>query len=86
MIQLIDTPVSVSLEYDHRSRRIFPSKVTWDGLQYLIQKIGYHHTYRSGRTLYHVFSVAGDEVFFRLILDTDTLSWRLKEVSDGLPG
>jgi hypothetical protein len=27
----------------------------------------------------------GDNVFFRLQLNTDNLFWRLQEVSDGLP-
>ncbi|MGI5841152.1 MAG: hypothetical protein ACOX6N_02985 [Patescibacteria group bacterium] len=86
MIQIIDVPVSVSLEFNHKTRQVLPVTVIWDGRQYLIKKLGYHHTYRSGRTLYHVFSVSADNIFFRLILDTDNLFWRLKEVSDGLPG
>jgi hypothetical protein len=44
-----------------------------------------HHTFRSGRTLFHVFSVASKSLFFRLVLNTDTLFWRLEEISDGLP-
>jgi hypothetical protein len=76
MIQKTDTPVLVifglgvlSLEYA--------------GREYKIEKLGLHHTYRFGRTLYHVFSVTGGGLFFRLVLNTDNLLWRLTEVSDG---
>jgi hypothetical protein len=44
-----------------------------------------HHTFKSGRILFHVFSVASKSLFFRLVLNTDTLFWRLEEISDGLP-
>lgn len=60
-----------------------PQKVIYGGREHTIEKIGLHHTYRAGRTLYHVFSVASDNLFFRLVLDTDNLLWRLTEVSDG---
>lgn len=85
MIQKISVPVSVDLFFDHHLRRVLPRQLVWEGQPYLITKIGLHHTYREGRTLYHVFSVATKEMFFRLVLDSDTLFWRLEEVADGLP-
>lgn len=85
MIHKLNAPVSVKLVYDHQSRTVFPQEVSWEGRVYLIIKIGLHHTFRAGRTLYHVFSVASKTLFFRLVLDTDTLLWRLEEISDGLP-
>lgn len=60
-----------------------PKEVFYGGRQHTIEKIGLHHTYRLGRTLYHVFSVASRNLFFRLVLDTDNLLWKLTEVSDG---
>lgn len=83
MIQKISSPVSVTLAYDHKKRRVFPKVVVWDGKIYRIDKIGLHHTFRTGTTLYHVFSVESPELFFRLVLDTDTLHWVLEEISDG---
>lgn len=85
MITKISTPVSVTLAFDHTKRRVFPKVVVWEGKIYRIKKIGLHHTLRSGRSLYHVFSVESDELFFRLVLNTDNLHWRLEEVSDGEP-
>lgn len=82
MIEKIDSPVSVTLAYDHTKRRVFPKIVVWDGKVYQIVKIGLHHTYRNGRTLFHVFSVISDTVFFKIVLNTDTLHWRLEEVAD----
>jgi len=83
MTQKVDLPVAVSLSYDPRTQQVKPTSVRWDGREYDITKVGLHHTFRSGRTLYHVFSVVGHTAFFRLVLNTDTLHWRLEEVSDG---
>jgi len=84
MMQKISAPVSVDLVFDHRLRKVVPKEIIWDGRTYTILKIGLHHTYRSGRTLFHVFSVASENLFFRLVLDTDNLFWRLEEIADGL--
>ncbi len=76
MIQKLDAPVSVIFSK-------FPRKVLFEGKEYLIKKLGYHHVYREGRTLFHVFSVASSTMFFRLVLNTEDLSWVLEEVADG---
>lgn len=81
----VDIPVSVIFVYDPNGSKISPLKVRWDGRVYSITKVGLHHQFREGRTLHHIFSVVSDETFFRLNLNTDNLSWRLEEVSDGLP-
>ena len=62
-----------------------PKWVKWKSRVYKIEKIGMHHSYREGRTLYHVFSVITDTLFLRLKLNTENLSWVLEEISDGLP-
>jgi len=85
MIQKVSVPVSVNLVFDHKIRRVFPKSVVWEGKNYPVAKIGLHHTYRQGRTLYHVFSVACPSIFFRLVFNTDNLFWTLEEISDGLP-
>ena len=83
MIDKIDAPISVTLEYDHKTRRSFPSKVTWEGREYSIRTVDYHHKFFQGRTYIHIFSVASDTVFFRLAYNTQTLQWRLQEIADG---
>jgi hypothetical protein len=84
MIQKISTPVTVTLVFNHKRRVAFPREVLWEGKEYPILKIGLHHSYRAGRTLYHVFSAASKEMFFRLVLNTDNLFWTLEEISDGM--
>lgn len=59
-----------------------PRKVIFDGNEQIIEKIGLHHTYRDGRTLYHVFSVSGKNLYFRLVLNTDNLFWMVEEIAD----
>ena len=80
----VDAPVSVVFVYESTTGKIYPSKVRWDGRVYAITKIGLHHNFRIGRSLHHIFSVISGETFFRLNLNTENLSWRLEEVSDGL--
>jgi hypothetical protein len=84
MIQKISAPVSVQLVYDHRLHTVSPRQILWDGQIIRIAKVGMHHTVREGRTLFHIFSVASNNLFFRLKLDTDTLFWTLEEIADGL--
>ena len=85
MIEKLSLPISVGITFDHVKRKVIPKWVLWEGKLYSIEKIGLHHTFKQGRTLFHVFSVASKTLFFRLVLNTDTLAWRLEEISDGMP-
>ena len=83
MFQKIRVPVSVIVKFDSKLRKVFPKSVHWDGKDYSVTKVGYHHTYREGKTLFHVFSFNTPILFFRLNLNTDNLHWTLEEISDG---
>ncbi|MBI1871821.1 hypothetical protein HYZ70_03175 [Candidatus Curtissbacteria bacterium] len=85
MITRLSAPVAVDFVSDPKRRLVLPRAIWWDGRLYPIEKVGLHHIYRSGRTLFHVFSVVGKEIYFRLTLNTETLFWQLEEISDGLP-
>ena len=85
MIERVHVPVSVSFTFNHKTRHAAPQALVWEGRTYYVREVGHHHTYRRGRTLYHVFSVDTDSLFFRLVFNTDTLGWTLEEISDGLP-
>jgi len=85
MLEKVSMPVSVSLVYDSQKRKVLPKWLIFNGRLYPIIKVGLHHTYRRGRTLFHVFSVTSHNLFFRLVLDSETLHWRLEEISDGMP-
>lgn len=76
MTQKLDLPVSVVFTSS-------PKKLLFGGREHIIKKLGYHHVYREGRTLFHVFSVASDAMFFRLILNTEALTWQVTEIGDG---
>ena len=77
----INAPVSLVFSFNHRLHTVSPRKILWNGREYFITKVGLHHTFREGQTLYHVFSVASDSLFFRLSLNTDNLFWTLEEIS-----
>lgn len=62
----------------------YPRWVKWKNKVYKVQKIGLHHAYREGKTLYHIFSVTTDTLFMRLALDTDTLNWKLTDIENGI--
>ncbi len=84
MRETLHEKISVNLVFDCETKRVTPKHLKWHGRPYTITQVGLHHTYRSGRTLFHVFSVSDGTMFFRLELDTETLHWLLTEVSDVL--
>jgi len=84
MTETVNEPVSVSFSFYSDKMSVEPRALIWKGRLYGIKKVGLHHTFRQGRTLFHVFSVASKAMFFRLILNTDNLHWRLEQISDGM--
>jgi hypothetical protein len=75
MTETISEEVSVGMNE-------YPKWVKWKGRTYKVEKVGLHHTYRRGKVLYHVFSVATKTLFMRLSFNTETLGWRLEEVEE----
>lgn len=84
MIQKVSVPISVKTIFNHKTRTTFPKVILWEGKEYQVNKIGLHHSFREGRTLFHVFSVSTDNLFFRLKFNTDNLIWTVEEIADGL--
>jgi len=84
MRETINEKISVVTIYNREKKLVLPWLLKWQGRRYKITKLGYHHTERLGRVLHHIFSVTDGSTFFRLHLDTESLTWTLKEVSDGL--
>jgi hypothetical protein len=80
MTQKIYEPVSVNLAYNHEKQEVFPKWISWKGRLHPVLEVGLHHTYREGKTLFHVFSVISKTLYFRLILNTETLHWKLEEI------
>lgn len=59
-----------------------PSAFTWRGRSYAVKTIGFHHTRRDGRVLYHIFSLSDETTFFRLEFNTESLLWRLTDIAE----
>jgi len=83
MNQPINKEISALVTFDCDKKRVTPIKIRWGKRVHKIDKIGFHHKYKKGNTLYHVFSVCNKDLHFRLLFDTDTLIWVLQEISDG---
>jgi len=77
MTELINEKVEVGMSST-------PKWVKWENRVHRIDKVGLHYTFREGRVLYHIFSVSTKTLAMKLRFDTETLNWRLEEVSDGL--
>lgn len=85
MMENISEPISVELISEATTRKVYPYRLRWRDRDYKVTKVGLHHTFREGKTLYHIFSVESPSLFFRLSFNTDSLLWKVEEVSDGEP-
>lgn len=81
---IISDQVSVSFVSGSKINSIYPKLIIWNGRSFRVLKVGLHHTFREGRVLYHVFCVTTPTLFMKLLLNTENLHWKLKEVWDGL--
>ena len=77
MTEAVDEKVTVGMSD-------IPKWVKWKNRIYKIDKIGLHYTFREGRALFHIFSVSTNTLAMKLKLDTETLNWKLEEISDGI--
>ncbi len=83
MIEQINEPVEVMVTY--KNSKTMPIVMGWQNRIYRFTRLGFVHPTREGRKLIHVFSVSDDNLTYRLEFDTESLSWKLAEISDGLP-
>jgi len=85
MRQIINTPVSVMMDFNHYQNKIKPIQIQWNNRDFRVEEVGMHHHFHQGNKLFHTFSVTAGGMFFKLVLDTENLFWKLEEVADGLP-
>jgi len=83
MNEMINEKVSVISSYDRMKGFVMPKKMRWQGKDYILIKLTYHHKIREGRNIQHIFHVTDGSMDFRLRLDSETLHWTLEEVTDG---
>jgi hypothetical protein len=82
MNETINEKVSVILSFNRENGVVMPKKMRWQGRDYLMKSVSYHHSVREGKKLLHIFHVTNGSSDFRLKLDTENLHWTLEEVYD----
>lgn len=83
MNEIINEKISVITLFDTIKGIVIPKKIRWQGRNYLIQKLTYHHKLQEGKYINHIFHVTDGNLDFRLRLNTENLHWILEEVTDG---
>jgi hypothetical protein len=85
MRESLDEPISVVFYFDSKINIVQPHRLSWNGRDYQLGKVDFHHKTRSGTTLIHHFSLANVEetAYFKIALDTTTLHWKLEEYMYG---
>lgn len=85
MREKINEEVSVVMYYSSRKKVALPHLISWNGREYPVGKIGYHHKIYEGRVAHHIFELIdkNNTLWFRLNFNTDNLHWILEAVSDG---
>ncbi len=86
MREKVNQEISVVTIFSARLKAVAPYLISWQNKDYLVGKVGYHHTTRSGDTLHHIYEVIDKDssLSFRLNFDTSNLHWTLEAISDGL--
>lgn len=85
MLESIDEKISVVMIFSQKNNKAYPYKMLWRQSEIIFSEITYHHLVREGRVVSHIFHATDNTNDYKLILDTQTLNWKLIEVSDGNP-
>ena len=80
MNEVINEKISVITIFYRQKGLTIPKKIRWQGRNYDIVKLTYHHKINEGRTIFHIFHVTDGNVDFRLKFDSNSLIWVLEEV------
>jgi hypothetical protein len=78
MREKINEEVSVVMYYNSRRKVAKPHLMSWQGKDYILGKVDYHHQVTEGRTLRHIYELCDKEktMWFRLALDTSNMQTR----------
>jgi hypothetical protein len=81
MRESLNEPVSVIWYYNASKQHVQPFSLSWKSRDYRLGKVDFWHKTRRGTTLLHHFSLSDREgtVYFKLLLDTDSLHWTIEE-------
>lgn len=83
MIEQLHEKIDVLAVYNRLGEIVTIHKLKWQNRVYKITKQVYIYKRREGRNIHHVFHVSNATLHFKILFNTETLSWWLEEVSDG---
>lgn len=83
MLQNLHEKIDVLAIYHRLGEIVTIHKLKWQNRDYPISKQVYVYKKREGRNINHVFHVSNKDLHFKILFNTETLSWWLEEVSDG---
>lgn len=85
MNEIINEKIDVITSFNRSKGIVMPRRMRWQGREYTLTKLTYHHKVRLGRVVFHIFHVTDGNIDFKLKFDPDNLHWTLEEVCDGTP-
>lgn len=80
MEQKIDELISVLFTFNNNTKINKPIKLAWRNRLYSVTSIGLHYTYKTGSTLFHVYSLSSNNISFKTIFNTTNLQWTLESI------
>ena len=85
MRESLDEPVSVLFYYDAKKHQLKPHALKWNGKDYYLGPIDFHHITRKGMVTIHHFSISDvdQSAYFKVALDTSNLHWSIEEYMFG---
>jgi len=83
MLETVNEKISVVMVSSKKHNKAYPYKMRWKEREIVFSETTYHHMIREGRLVSHIFHTTDKITDYKLSFDTQNLSWRLLEVSDG---
>ncbi|HLB60754.1 MAG TPA: hypothetical protein VJL83_04075 [Patescibacteria group bacterium] len=74
--------VKVLSLYDPAFGGMLPQMIHWGGQDHRVSEITAYRRARVGNLFFHTYLVKNGSYYFKLFLDSETLSWRLQEIDD----
>ena len=80
MFEVINQPIKVQAQFENGQFQ--PLSFHWQNSGFLVDKIVFKHTHRSGRALLYNFSVISNQITYELQFNSQSLAWRLLKIYD----
>ena len=77
MLEQINEPIEVIVKFARD--QVVPVKFLWQTKEYLVKKVNLVYSRSEGKTKFYFFAVSDNANYFKLQLNSDTLSWTLLE-------